>query len=176
MPTLSSVPVRSPDMTLAARVLTVSDSTVAGTREDRSGPALVAMLQRAGFSCEPPLVVADGIESVSDALHRLTEGFSGLVVTTGGTGFAPSDLTPEATRRVIEREAPGMAEATRASSDLGGLSRGVAGTVGASLIVNVPGSVAGATESLAAVLDLIPHALALLVGGDAHPHRSAHPH
>lgn len=155
-------------MELAARVLTVSDSTVAGTREDRSGPALVTMLEDAGWRCDPPVVVGDGIESVSAALRSLVDGFAGLVVTTGGTGFGPSDLTPEATRSVIEREAPGLAEATRAPNRLGQLSRGVAGIVGRCVILNVPGSVNGATESLEVVLEMLPHAVALVVGEDPH--------
>jgi molybdopterin biosynthesis enzyme MoaB len=89
-------------------------------------------------------------------------------VTTGGTGFSPTDLTPEGTRLVLEREAPGLAEAMRAVSPLGRLSRGSAGTVGASLVVNVPGSTTGAVESIEAILDVVPHALDLLGGG--HPH------
>lgn len=153
---------------LAARVLTVSDSTAAGTREDRSGPALVEMLSAAGFTCEAPIVVPDGIASVEAALRSVCEGFAGLIVTTGGTGFGPRDLTPEATRAVIEREAPGLAEATRAPNRLGQLSRGVAGIVGRCIIVNVPGSLNGATESLDAVLEMLSHAVALVVGEDPH--------
>jgi molybdenum cofactor synthesis domain-containing protein len=155
-------------MELAARVLTVSDRAAAGTREDRSGPALVEQLTAAGWRCDDPVVVTDGLVVVRDALLTLTEGFAGLVVTTGGTGFAPSDQTPEATREVIEREAPGLAEATRASNQLGQLSRGVAGIVGRCVILNVPGSVAGATESLEVVLEMLSHAVALVVGEDPH--------
>lgn len=141
---------------------------MAGTRQDRSGPALVAILTGAGWRCDPPVVVADGLESVAGALRSLTDGFAGLVVTTGGTGFAPTDLTPEATRAVIEREAPGLAEATRAPNQLGQLSRGVAGIVGRCVILNVPGSVNGATESLEVVLEMLSHAVALVVGEDPH--------
>ena len=155
-------------MELAARVLTVSDRAAAGTREDRSGPALVQQLTAAGWRCDAPIVVTDGLVVVRDALLTLTEGFAGLVVTTGGTGFAPRDQTPEATREVIEREAPGLAEATRAPNRLGQLSRGVAGIVGRSVILNVPGSVAGATESLEEVLEMLSHAVALVVGEDPH--------
>lgn len=155
-------------MELAARVLTVSDASASGEREDRSGPALVRMLIDAGWRCEDPVVVGDGIESVTAGLERLTDGFAGLVVTTGGTGFGPRDLTPEATRGVIEREAPGLAEATRAADRLGQLSRGVAGIVGRCVILNVPGSVAGATESLGVVLEMLDHAVALAVGEDPH--------
>ncbi len=155
-------------MELAARVLTVSDRAAEGIRKDRSGPALVEMLTAAGWRCDAPVVVTDGFEPVSRALQDLTEGFAGLVVTTGGTGFGPRDQTPEATRQVIEREAPGLAEATRAPSSLGQLSRGVAGIVGACVILNVPGSVAGATESLEIVLDKLTHAVILAGGGDPH--------
>ena len=125
-------------------------------------------LEQAGFAVDRHEVVGDGVDEVAAALRSLSGGFSGLVVTTGGTGFAPSDLTPEATRSVIDREAPGLAEAMRSVNPLGRLSRAVAGTTGQALIVNLPGSVSGATECLAAVLDVIPHALDLLSGG--HPH------
>ncbi len=164
-------------MALDARVLTVSDRSAAGEREDRSGPALVAMLTGAGWDCADPVVVPDGIQPVAAALRAATDGFAGLVVTTGGTGFAPGDLTPEATRAVIEREAPGLAEATRAPNRLGQLSRGVAGIVGRCVVLNVPGSVNGATESLDAVLDMLSHAVALVVGDDPHcPGGGAEPH
>ena len=153
---------------LRAKVLTVSDGVVAGTREDRSGPALVAQLEGAGFTVVEHRVVADGRESVGEALVDLAEGFAGLVVTTGGTGFGLRDLTPEGTRIILDREAPGLAEAMRAVSPLGRLSRGVAGTRGTALILNTPGSSAGATENLGAVLDVVPHALRLLVGDNVH--------
>ncbi len=144
-------------------MLTVSDGVVAGTREDRSGAALAARLADAGWAVVGREVVADGTEPVAEALRRLCDGFSGLVVTTGGTGFAPRDLTPEGTRQVLEREAPGMAEAMRlANPPKGRLSRGLAGTVGQCLVLNTPGSSAGAVESLEAVLDVLPHALDLL--------------
>jgi molybdopterin adenylyltransferase len=107
---------------------------------------------------------------VETALRSLAEGFAGLVVTTGGTGFGPRDLTPEGTERVLERRAPGMAEAMRAASPLGRLSRGSAGTVGSCLVLNTPGSPGGAVECLEAVLDVLPHTLGLLSGSpDAHP-------
>jgi molybdopterin biosynthesis enzyme MoaB len=98
----------------------------------------------------------------------MADGFTGLIVTTGGTGFAPGDLTPEATLAVIDREAPGLAEATRAVSPLGGLSRGRAGTIASCLVLNTPGSTEGAVESLGAVLGLLPHALELLAGRSPH--------
>ena len=155
-------------MELTAKVLTVSDSSFDGRRADRSGPALVDLLERHGFVVAELRVVPDGVESVAGALRDLAEGYAGLIVTTGGTGFAPRDLTPEATRSVIERDAPGLAEAARAVNPLGRLARGVAGTIGKTLILNVPGSPAGATESLDAVIDVLPHALAQLTGEHSH--------
>lgn len=153
-----------------AKVLTVSTSVAEGSAEDRGGSRVEQVLSAAGFEVVERAVVTDGIESVSAALVRLTSGFHGLVVTTGGTGFSPSDTTPEATRLVIEREAPGLAEAMRLTNPLGRLSRAVAGCVGAALIVNTPGSPSGAAEYLDAILDVVPHALALLVGENPHPH------
>jgi molybdenum cofactor synthesis domain-containing protein len=148
--------------TWPAKVLTVSDGVVAGTREDRSGAALAGALGVAGFDVVERAVVADGRDSVATALRSLTDGFAGLVVTTGGTGFAPRDETPEGTRLVIEREAPGLAEAARLVSPLGRLSRSVAGIVGRAIVLNTPGSPAGAVECFDAVADVVPHALALL--------------
>jgi molybdopterin adenylyltransferase len=153
---------------LVAKVLTVSDGVIAGTREDKSGDALVAALTDAGFTVVDREVVSDGAGSVALALEALCDGFVGLVVTTGGTGFGPRDLTPEGTREVLDREAPGLAEAMRLVSPLGRLSRAVAGTRGQALILNTPGSSAGAVETLGAVLDVIPHALDLLSGGRPH--------
>jgi molybdenum cofactor synthesis domain-containing protein len=147
-----------------AKVLTVSDGVVAGTREDRSGVALAERLTAAGYSVVDRQQTEDGERPVADALRRLTAGFAGLVVTTGGTGFGPRDLTPEGTRAVLERDAPGLAEAMRLVSPLGRLSRALAGTVGSSLVLNTPGSPTGAVECLDAVLDVVPHALALLTG------------
>ena len=148
-----------------AKVLTVSDGVVHGTREDRSGEALAEQLVAAGYRVVERRVVADGVESVADALRDLADGFAGLIVSTGGTGFTPRDLTPEGTRSVIEREAPGLAEAMRLVSPLGRLSRGIAGVRGQALILNTPGSPKGCVEQLAAVLDILPHALTLLTGG-----------
>jgi molybdenum cofactor synthesis domain-containing protein len=109
-------------------------------------------------------VVADGVDAVSGGLTALCAGFAGLVVTTGGTGFTARDLTPEGTRAVLDREAPGLAEAMRLVNPLGRLSRGIAGTVGETIVVNTPGSTSGAVECLEAVLDVLPHALRLLAG------------
>ena len=156
------------ERTWPAKVLTVSDGVAEGTREDRSGAALAERLAASGFDVVERHVTADGIEAVAAALRALTAGFSGLVVTTGGTGFGPRDLTPEGTRAVIEREAPGLAEAMRLVSPLGRLSRAVAGTVGQALVLNTPGSSRGAVETLDAVLDVVPHALDLLAGGRPH--------
>ena len=147
-----------------AKVVTVSDSVAAGTNEDRSGALLVGALEAAGFRVVERLVVPDGVESVAGALRESAGEFTGLILTTGGTGFSPRDLTPEATRSVLERDAPGLAEAARAVNRLGRLSRGVAGTIGTALVVNLPGSPKGALECLEAVLDVVPHALALLAG------------
>jgi molybdenum cofactor synthesis domain-containing protein len=118
----------------------------------------------AGFEVDRLEVSSDGVDEVASALRALVDGFAGLVVTTGGTGFGPRDLTPEATRQVLDRDAPGLAEAARLISPLGRLSRGIAGTCGQALVLNVPGSSKGAVECLEAVLDVIPHALALLAG------------
>jgi molybdopterin adenylyltransferase len=151
-----------------AKVLTVSDGVVAGTREDRSGDALAERLTAAGFDVVGRLVSADGTDAVAEALRSLADRFAGLIVTTGGTGFAPRDLTPEGTRAVLEREAPGLAEAMRLVSPFGRLSRATAGTVGHALVLNTPGSTSGSVECLDAVVDVVPHALDLLTGG--HPH------
>lgn len=151
-----------------AKVLTVSDGVVAGTRDDRSGAALEERLRAAGFDVVERRVSADGTETVAGALSDLADGFVGLVVTTGGTGFGPRDLTPEGTRAVLDREAPGLAEAMRLVSPLGRLSRALAGTVGGALVINTPGSSTGAVECLEAVLDVVPHALDLLAGGRPH--------
>jgi molybdenum cofactor synthesis domain-containing protein len=157
----------------AAKVLTVSDGVAEGGREDKSGHALVARLTDAGYEVAEHRVSADGVDAVAGTLAEMTEGFAGLVVTTGGTGFGPRDLTPEGTRAVIEREAPGLVEAVRRVSDegqrgFGMLSRAVAGTRGAALIVNTPGSAGGAVEALDVILPVVPHALDLLAGGRPH--------
>lgn len=151
-----------------AKVLTVSDGVVAGTRDDRSGDALAERLAAAGFAVVERRSVADGVDSVCDALVDLTDRFAGLVVTTGGTGFGPRDLTPEGTLAAVERRAPGLAEAMRLVNPLGRLSRAEAGTLGAALVLNTPGSTRGCVETLEAVLDVVPHALDLLAGGRPH--------
>ncbi len=158
---------------LRAKVLTVSDGVADGTRDDKSGRALVERLERAGYDVVAHRVTRDGADDVAAALRELTEGFAGLVVTTGGTGFGPRDLTPEGTRAVIEREAPGIAEAIRRASDgdgrgFGMLSRAVAGARGEALICNLPGSSSGAVEGVEVLLPIAGHALELLAGGRPH--------
>jgi molybdopterin adenylyltransferase len=147
---------------LQAKVLTVSDGVVHGTRDDASGRALVEQLRGAGFDVVEHRVTADGADLVADALAAMCDAFAGLVVSTGGTGFAPRDQTPEGTRQVIERDAPGLAEAMRLVNPLGRLSRGIVGVRGQAIICNTPGSPKGCVEQLAAILDVLPHALRLL--------------
>lgn len=156
----------------AATVVTASDRSAAGTREDLSGPAVADLLAAAGFDVARE-VVPDDREVLAALLRRLAdEGGQRLIVVTGGTGLAPRDVTPEATRDVIEREVPGLAEAMRAAgrarTPKADLSRGVCGIRGTTLIVDVPGSVRGATESLEAIIGLLPHALDLLEGHTEH--------
>lgn len=151
-----------------AKVLTVSDSAAAGDRVDLSGPAVGELLVTAGFEVTERQLVPDDHTLIASTLSVMSDGFTGLVVSTGGTGFAPRDSTPEATSMVIEREAPGLAEAMRRSDPRGPLSRGRAGIVGECLIVNLPGAPAAAVESLVSILALLPHALDLLAGGKPH--------
>jgi molybdenum cofactor synthesis domain-containing protein len=142
-----------------------------GTREDQSGEALVELLTEAGFEVAAREVVPDEDGPIEAALRRLAIDAE-LVVTTGGTGFGPRDRTPEVTRRVLEREAPGMAflmvKTGLDSTPMAALSRGVVGATGRSLIVNLPGSPSGAVENLSALLPIIPHALQLLAGDTEH--------
>lgn len=160
-------------MALVAKVLTVSDGVAEGSRDDSSGRTLVENLRAAGYEVATHRVSPDGTEAVAGALAELADGFAGLIVTTGGTGFGPRDLTPEGTRAVIEREAPGIVEAIRRAGDTGGrgfgmLSRAAAGTRGRALICNLPGSSSGAAEGLEILLSIAPHALDLLAGGRPH--------
>jgi len=156
-------------MTVRAKVLTVSDGVAAGARDDASGRAVAERLMSEGFDVVEHRVTADGAERVGNALSHMAYAFNGLIVTTGGTGFGPRDKTPEGTRRVLDRRAPGLAEAMRATHPLGRLSRGVAGTRGRALILNVAGSPKGAVEQLEAVIDVVAHAVELMADNNA-PH------
>lgn len=155
-----------------ARVITVSTRAAAGVWRDASGPAVAEALTALGLSCDGPVIVPDG-EAVVEALSAAVRDGVDLVVTTGGTGHTPSDLTPEMTRRVVERESPGLAEAIRAYGVAKGvptavLSRGIAGMAGRTLIVNLPGSTGGARDGVAALAPVLPHVLDQLRGSD-HP-------
>lgn len=152
----------APTAPLSAKVLTVSDGVFHGARDDTGGRGLVAHLRGHGFDVVDHRVTADGADEVESVLREMCEEFAGLIVTTGGTGFAPRDQTPEGTRRVIEREAPGLAEAMRLISPFGRLSRGVAGIFGQAIICNTPGSPKGTIEQIDAIIDVLPHALRLL--------------
>jgi molybdopterin adenylyltransferase len=150
------------DEPLPAKVLTVSDGVFHGFRDDSGGRGLAAHLIANGYEVVEHRVTEDGADAVAARLREMSDGFAGLIVTTGGTGFGPRDQTPEGTRAVIDREAPGLAEAMRLVSPHGRLSRGIAGTRGTTLICNTPGSPKGAIEQINAVLDVLPHALKLL--------------
>ena len=155
---------------IRALAVTASNRAAAGVYEDRSGPVLAELLRSAGCEVDGPLVVPDG-EPVEAALRSaLADGYD-VVVTTGGTGLTPGDLTPEMTRRVIEREIPGIAEALRAAGAAAGvpsaiLSRGVAGVAGRTLIVNLPGSTGGVRDGMAVLESVLGHAISQINGGD----------
>jgi molybdopterin adenylyltransferase len=151
-----------PEAPLRAKVLTVSDGVFHGARDDTGGRGLVDHLTANGFEVVEHRVTQDGTDEVAASLIEMSDGFAGLIVTTGGTGFAPRDQTPEGTRAVIEREAPGLAESMRLISPFGRLSRGVAGIRNATLICNTPGSPKGTIEQVDAIIDVLPHALRLL--------------
>lgn len=166
-----STPDSAPAEALPAAVLTVSDSCARGEKTDLSGPAVVEALERCGFRVVAHGLVADERDAIQEKLMAMCRSAQ-LVVTTGGTGIASRDVTPEATRAVCERMVEGIAEQMRAQgmrkTRFAALSRAVCGVRGTSLILNLPGSPAGAVESLEAVLDLLPHALGLLAGKTEH--------
>jgi molybdenum cofactor synthesis domain-containing protein len=157
---------------LRAAVLTISDSVFQGKRRDGSGPAVSELLQQNGWSVVHTRVVADDLAVIAATFRELCAQSVEAIITTGGTGVAPRDVTPEATRKVIAREIPGLAELMRRegakTSPTAALSRGVAGISGNSLIINLPGSPAGAVESLKVILPLLPHAVELITGGNPH--------
>jgi molybdopterin adenylyltransferase len=159
---------------IKARVITCSDGVSSGHREDRSGPAVREILEKNGCEVDTVMIVPDDIEAIATAIEDATGDGARLVVTTGGTGVAPRDVTPEATMRVCERLIPGFGELMRSTSlaktPMASLSRAQAATRGPALILNLPGSVNGAKENLQAVLHLIPHALELLAGGRVERH------
>ena len=154
-----------------ARVITVSDRSAAGLREDRGGPLAVSLLREAGFACAEAVVVPDGADSVEAALRAALATGAGLVITTGGTGIAPTDRTPEGTRRVLDRELPGIAEELRrrglTDTPLAVISRGLAGIADpGTLVVNLPGSTRAVASGIAVLAELAPHVLDQLAGGD----------
>jgi molybdenum cofactor synthesis domain-containing protein len=161
-----------PEAVNKAHVITVSDRVSAGTMTDGSGPAVVAALKQAGYDVTGPEVVPDSRDRISDAITAAASNGVDVIVTTGGTGLGPRDVTPQATAALIDFEVPGIGEEMRrvgvASTPLAALSRAMAGVRGRTLIINVPGSLTGATESLEAALPLLAHAVQLLRGDTTH--------
>jgi molybdopterin adenylyltransferase len=155
-----------------AHVITVSDGVAAGTRQDTSGPALENLLRNAGFEVSGPEVVPDERVRIADAITGAVNGGADFVVTTGGTGLGPRDVTPQATADLLDYEVPGLSELMRragmASTPMAAISRGLAGVRGQALILNTPGSMKGASESLEAVLPVLGHAIQLLHGDTKH--------
>jgi len=153
-----------------ATVITASNRAAAGVYEDTTGPVIVAALEEAGFEVSGPVVVADG-EPVGAAIRAAVDAGARVILTTGGTGLTPTDLTPEVTRPLLDREVPGIAEAVRAYGVAQGvataaLSRGVAGVSGQALVVNLPGSKGGVQDGLAVVVPLLRHAAEQILGSD----------
>ncbi len=159
------------DRAWRAAVITLSDGVIAGTRQDRSGEVLSEMLVEAGYEIRVRTAVEDTEELIVTALVETCRQVD-LVVTTGGTGLGPRDVTPEATRRVIDREVPGLSQMMMAAglavTPMAALSRAVVGARGSTLIINLPGSPKGAVENLEPVLGVLPHALDLLAGDTVH--------
>ena len=157
---------------MKALVVTASNRAAAGVYADQGGPVLVEGLRELGFDVDGPQVVPDG-EPVERALREAVDAGYDVVLTTGGTGLTPGDLTPEATRRVVDRQVPGIAEAVRAYGvaqgvPTGMLSRGIAGLAGRTLVVNLPGSTGGCRDALAVLSPVLAHAVEQVRGGD-HP-------
>ena len=157
-------------MTLRVAVITVSDRSARGEREDLSGPEAVAALRVAGFDCADAVVVPDGAESVERALVAMIAAGSRVIVTTGGTGLGPRDATPEGTRAVLEREIPGISEELRrigaSEKPAGMLSRGLAGVARGALIVNLPGSPAAVRSGMPVILSVAHHVVSQVAGED----------
>jgi molybdenum cofactor synthesis domain-containing protein len=153
-----------------AVVVTASNRASAGVYEDRSGQALAEGLRALGFSVDGPHVRPDDVDLLAEVLREAVASGADVVVTTGGTGLSPTDVTPEATRQVVDREAPGLAEAVRrygeAAVPTAVLSRGIAGTSARTLIVNLPGSTGGVRDGLSVLGPLLPHVVSQLRGGD----------
>jgi molybdenum cofactor synthesis domain-containing protein len=155
-----------------AHVITVSDGVFHGTREDKSGAALVSLMQKSGFVVSGPDVVPDEVERITEAVVTAVTRGVDLVVATGGTGLGPRDVTPLAIAALVDYQVPGIGEAMRregaSSTPMAVLSRSMAGVRGRTLIISVPGSVSGAVESMQAVLPVVGHAVKLLHGDTAH--------
>ncbi|MEX0428041.1 molybdenum cofactor biosynthesis protein B [Nocardioides sp. DS6] len=163
-------PIRSSGGRLKGVVVVASNRAAAGVYEDATGPLLVAFLEELGFAAEPPIVVPDG-DPVGAAIAAAVDEGARVVLTTGGTGLTPTDLTPEVTRPLLDREIPGIAEAVRAAGVAKGvptatLSRGLAGLVRACVVVNLPGSRGGVKDAIEVLRPILPHAVEQSVGSD----------
>ena len=160
-----------------ARVITISDRVSTGERQDVSGPLARDLLRTQGFEVEDVQIVADDLEAIVLTLRRAVAEDVALIVTTGGTGLAPRDVTPEATAEVLDRDLLGLAEVMRSDgrthTPLAALSRGLTGSAGRSLVVNLPGSPKAVEQGLAAIADVIPHALEVLRGSGRHQEDTA---